>query len=1469
MLPLEMQQDFVVVQFLTQPGFDYWILGTHDPDNPDSLWFYLGQMSASGTTTSFVDGTSGNEPVRYYQVYEGPTGLYSRNAVGYVRRALPTGFTHVVTPRHFPNTVGAMFPSAPDGAAIIDALGNTNYCSNYGYGDAEWDDPDMMIAPAQSYTFYNPNPSDWHAVFAGVFIPEFSVPFDCVYATPFTFTTLAGRAAQGSADGSGTAAQFNNPQAIAARHVGTGYELYVADRDNHTLRKVVNGVVTTLAGLPGSPGSQDGTTNTARFSAPSGVAVSASGTVYVADGNNHTIRKVTPQGVVTTLAGLPGLTGGQDGQSGEARFNSPCGLALDNAGTLYVADKMNHTIRAITPAGLVTTLAGGLGLCGSNDGTGSAARFSHPTGVAVDGAGNVYVADADNSTIRKVTPSGVVTTLAGMAGSYGSGDGPSLSARFTLPQSITVDNATNLYVADSMNHTVRKLTPQGTGWVVSTLAGLAGVSGSEDDAGSAARFKSPAGVAVDSQGRIYVADTRNNLIRRITSAGSVSTIAGDVWAGTPGSTDGKGNAATFSTPSGAAVDSSRNIYVADAASSIIRVVNSQGYVSTLAGNPGINGSVDGIGSEALFYGPSGVAVDSVGNVYVADTTNHTIRYINWDGEVVTMAGIPGNPGSNDGPMETARFKYPSGVAVDSNGTVYVADRDNHSIRMVTFWGEVSTVAGLAGAAGAADGTNSAARFNHPCGVAVDGAGVLYVADRDNHTVRKIVPQGDDWVVTTLVGRAQTVGTADGMGGLASFLEPCGVAVDSAGNLYVTERLGYTVRKITPAGEVTTLAGHTKSAGSLDGTGPGAWFNKPLGVAVDDRGEVYVADSGNNIIRKGVFRQYVSTNAVPYTQPPMTGSLVVTLLPSGVPGQWRFPWELGWHSSGEVVSNLVAGNYPVEFRNPPGYVLIATNDFIAVVRTNTTTWVTNQYLPTLGGPPQTGWLKVNISGSVPTGGAWRLRGETTWRASGSTATNLLPDIYGVEFAPVSGMSRPPGLAAQVVANQGTEVSSGSYSMALAPSPGVALPAVVPSMKISNLSAFPFGFNGQLLSDAGWGSGVAVRPNVVLTAAHVVFNDQTLSYVGKLHWFFRRDAGVFEPEPLAARGWYVLGSYAAQRTNDLSPSGGYGVGQGSPASRNLDVAAIYFPSPVAGGGYGGYLPSDMVPNPWLTGTSPKMLAGYPVDGSMFGDATIVPGKMYQTGPSNAVFTLATNQVFNPQVYTASWLLSYPGNSGGPLYVDYNGYYYPAGVYLGTLYNGVVPYASLVRGIDSTVESLIAGAQELGDSGTNGTGGGVITITAGSGSGKLAYLQVNLGPEAAVNAGAAWRLAGSSSWCGNSPFTVTVPQGGSAVLEFKPIPGWDLPASQDVDLTLGGLRTTIALYTQSVPVRLSGVRVLPDGALAMTLEGTPGGIYAVLASGNLLTPLANWPEVLRLTNTTGQTTFTNPPPAVTPQYYRAREL
>ncbi len=617
----------------------------------------------------------------------------------------------------------------------------------------------------------------------------------------------------------------------------------------------------TLAGNSGY-GSVDGTGSAARFNLPFGVAADAAGNLYVADSGNSVIRKSTPAGVVTTLVGLTGSPGSADGAGSAARFNSPGGVAVDGAGVLYVMDTYNYLIRKVTPDGTVTTLAGKAGFSGSADGTGGAARFGRSQGLAVDAAGNLYVADMENSTIRKVTPAGGVSTLAGMAGQTGSADGAGSAARFYLPFGVAVDGAGNLYVGDSANGTVRVVTPAG---LVRTLAGKAGSFGNVDATGAAARFGTPWGVAVDSVGLVYVTDLHNNEVREITPEGAVATLAGLALRdkqGNPvgGSADGTGSAARFNQPYAVTADRAGGLYVADALNNTLRQMVRTGgnwVVTTFAGLAGSAGSADGTGALARFSGPAGVAVDVGGNLFVADRNNHTIRQVTPAGTVTTLGGKAGVAGGTDGMGSVARFNHPWGVAVDGSDNLYVADAGNSSIRKLapigTNW-VVTTIAGLAGSTGYADGTGTAARFTTPAGVAVDGAGNLYVVDQAYDTLRKVAPAGAaGWLVTTVAGQPGSPGTGDGAGGSARFTTPTGLAVDRAGILYVADSGNNAIRKVTPFGTnwvVTTLAAVPAGLGGFnDGLGSAARFAAPFGVAVGGAGIVYVADTSNNTIRR--------------------------------------------------------------------------------------------------------------------------------------------------------------------------------------------------------------------------------------------------------------------------------------------------------------------------------------------------------------------------------------------------------------------------------------------------------------------------------------------------------------------------------------------------------------------------------------------------------------------------------------------
>jgi sugar lactone lactonase YvrE len=442
-------------------------------------------------------------------------------------------------------------------------------------------------------------------------------------------------------------------------------------------------------------------------------------------------------------------------------------------------------IRKVTSVGgSVSTLAGTTNY-GSANGSGTNAQFNSPQGVAVDATLNVYVADFLNGTIREVTALGSVTTLAGAAGNNGSADGT--NAHFWGPQAVALDAAGNVYVADSLNSTLRKVTSAG---VVSTLAGSPS-SGSADGSGTSARFSLPLSVASDASGNTYVADSANSTVRKLNSGGTVSTYAG--LAGNPGSANGTGVAAQFQGPQGAAADTNGNIYVADTGNHTIRLIAPGGVVSTYAGYPGFTNNMDGTGTNASFYFPQGIAADSSGNLYVSDTGNSTVRKIASGGVVTTLAGLANNPGSADGAKTLARFNNPTGIVVDTNGNVFVADTFNHTIRKITSAGVVTTIAGLAGVYGSTDGTNSGALFNQPEGLAVDGLGNLYVSDSGNQTIRVMTPSSNNWVVTTLAGLAGVSGSVDGSAATARFFQPVGLAFNSVHALLIADSGDNTIR----------------------------------------------------------------------------------------------------------------------------------------------------------------------------------------------------------------------------------------------------------------------------------------------------------------------------------------------------------------------------------------------------------------------------------------------------------------------------------------------------------------------------------------------------------------------------------------------------------------------------------------------------------------------------------------------------
>ncbi|MEO8216280.1 MAG: NHL repeat-containing protein [Acidobacteriota bacterium] len=326
-----------------------------------------------------------------------------------------------------------------------------------------------------------------------------------------------------------------------------------------------NLVITTLAGTAPTSGYADGPGRTASFFLPTSVAADSQGNVFVADAANQLIRRIDVQGIVSTLAGVAGETGENDGAANSAHFRNPNGVAVDRVGNVFVADTDNCTIRRIGLDGLVSTLAGTAGSCGSTDGSGPVASFGHPTGLVVDGDGTIFVADRSNHAIRRITSDRFVSTFAGSPGQPGSVDGRRLEARFAFPFSITIDRTGNLYVPDTSSHTIRRISLDGT---VTTFCGTPDVRGAMDGPCTAARFDHPSSLAFDDLGNLYVAESEGETIRRISPDGNVSSVAGVT--GLPGYRDGLGSAAIFSHPFGLAVAPDGSVIIADTFNQSVR-----------------------------------------------------------------------------------------------------------------------------------------------------------------------------------------------------------------------------------------------------------------------------------------------------------------------------------------------------------------------------------------------------------------------------------------------------------------------------------------------------------------------------------------------------------------------------------------------------------------------------------------------------------------------------------------------------------------------------------------------------------------------------------------------------------------------------------------------------------------------------------------------------------------------------------
>ncbi len=646
------------------------------------------------------------------------------------------------------------------------------------------------------------------------------------------------------------------------------------------------GVVSTYAGTPGVFGNANGPAAFATFFAPFGLAVDTNGAVYVGDYGNGAVRKIAGGGLVSTLA---------------SGFAGPGGLAVDLVGNVYVADRTDHAIYKVTSVGAKSLLAGTPGAQGGLDGVGSAARFSMPWSVALDGAGNLYVADLGNNAVRKIAPGGLVTTLAGALGTPGHTDGVASLARFDHPYGVTADPAGNVFVVEGAS-TLRQITPSG---MVSTVAGIYNVLGTADGVGSAANFDGPVAIAADAKGNLFISDGAQNIRQAVVgpiiviqpqdqtvavtqNANFVVTALGtgpvkyQWWFG--------GNALAGATNATLTIGNAHNGQAGGytvVVSNIGNVVTSRVAALTVTypgGAPVDPGLTAAPHSQTIFAGSNvlltagangtqpiayqwlrnGVALTGQTNYFLALTNvglaqggNYQLALSNAGGMftsavvvltvnaplvVTTFAGQAGIAGTNNGARNAALFKGPFGVALDTNGNVYTSDSLSGTIRKITPAGVVSTIAGSPGVFGNVNAVGGGARF---------ASGSCSNGITSGPTGLAMDGKGNLYVADGCNGAVRKLTPAGGtwiVTTLASgFNIPVGVAVDAAGVVYVADAGNAAVYKVATNGAVSLLAGHM-CCGSVEGVGADAGFFEPTGIAVDAAGNVFVADQSAQTVR---------------------------------------------------------------------------------------------------------------------------------------------------------------------------------------------------------------------------------------------------------------------------------------------------------------------------------------------------------------------------------------------------------------------------------------------------------------------------------------------------------------------------------------------------------------------------------------------------------------------------------------------
>jgi uncharacterized protein (TIGR03437 family) len=754
----------------------------------------------------------------------------------------------------------------------------------------------------------------------GTYRPHTTLIFALLAAGPalaqnYAIATVAG----GALPASGMAAakaSIGDPPRVAVDPAGNVYFGSL-----HAVFQVdTSGALIRIAGTGRAGYSGDGgPALTAQLRSPAGIAADASGNVFVADPDTHSVRKILPDGTITTYAGN-GTAGysGDGGPAATAQLNTPDGLVLDSVGNLYIADRNNHSVRVISLDGNIHTVAGRGSPGFSGDGGAAAnAQLNSPEGISLDSAGNLYIADTVNDRIRMVAPDGTITTVAGTGNGNVFGDGgPALAAGLILPTGVAVDRAGNFYIADFGNSRIRVV----SAGKIATVAGSRGGAPLADQENAlSVVLNGPTGVAVDVSGNLYFTEGSigsgsglaqgDNRVWKVSPDSILTALAGTGMASYSGD-GGSAASAQLQGPTGVATDARGNVYVADTGNHRVRLITTDGVIRTIAGTgePGFSGD-GGAAASAQLNSPTGVALDPSGELVIADSGNSRVRVISTDGTIRTLIGNGNSSYYGDGLSDLqASLNHPQGVVVSRNGDIFIADTRNNAIRKRGANGLMSTVAGTGPAGFSGDGgPATSALLNAPTGVAVDGAGNVYLVDAGNQRVRRVAANG---VINTVAG---------------SLANPRSVATDASGNIFVTSGGDRRVLLISVDGTPSPIAGTGDCCYSGDG-GPAvnAALDGPWGLAVDaSSGNVYVADAASSAVRA-----LIPAGAVPNLTSVVNGAS--NLNAPIAPGEVVVLYGSGLGPNQLALGQPVSGQYPTElagttvlFNDTPGFLVYAS------------------------------------------------------------------------------------------------------------------------------------------------------------------------------------------------------------------------------------------------------------------------------------------------------------------------------------------------------------------------------------------------------------------------------------------------------------------------------------------------------------------------------------------------------------------